>query len=115
MQVGRWRRLFCPRRNSRRTRMSDSLRALLIDDERLARRELRKLLAMHDDIAVVDEAATIAEAVASIGRTNPNLIFLDIQLTGESGFDLFQHIEQELDVIFVTAFDQHALRAFEVN
>jgi two-component system LytT family response regulator len=92
-----------------------SLRALLIDDERLARRELAKLLGAHPDVEVVAEAATISEATQALDGFRPNLVFLDIQLRGESGFDLCEHLDSDLNLIFVTAFDQHALRAFEVN
>ena len=95
--------------------MSATLRALLIDDERLARRELAKMLGEHEDVAVVGEAASIDEAAALVTKTKPSLVFLDVQLAGETGFELFSRVEASFNVIFVTAFDQHALRAFEVN
>jgi len=90
-------------------------RAIIVDDERLARRELAYLLRDHPDVEVVAEASCIAEAVAAIERTQPDLVFLDIQMPGESGFDLFDRVRLTAKVIFVTAHDDFALRAFEVN
>lgn len=90
-------------------------RAIIIDDERLARKEMRALLAEFDEIAVIGEAENIAEAVRLIRAEKPNLVFLDIQLSGENGFDLLEHVEQNFKLIFVTAFDAYAIRAFEVN
>ena len=90
-------------------------RALIVDDERLARRELAYLLREHPEIEIVAEAGSVAEAVAAIERTQPDLVFLDIQMPGESGFELFERARLAARVIFVTAHDQFALRAFEVN
>lgn len=90
-------------------------RALIVDDERLARRELRYLLENHPEIEVIGDAATITEAVEAIGRHDPDLVFLDVQMPGETGFDLFERTRLDADVIFVTAHDEFALRAFEVN
>jgi two-component system LytT family response regulator len=90
-------------------------RALIVDDERLARRELAYLLREHPEIEVVAEAGSVAEAAAAVGRTRPDLVFLDIQMPGESGFELFDRTRLVARVIFVTAHDRFALRAFEVN
>lgn len=90
-------------------------RALLVDDERLARKELRSLLAEHDAIEVVGEADGVAAAAAQIDALAPDVVFLDIQMPGETGFDLFDAVDRPLKVIFVTAYDQHAIRAFDVN
>ncbi|MFT3745891.1 MAG: LytTR family DNA-binding domain-containing protein [Pyrinomonadaceae bacterium] len=90
-------------------------RAIIVDDERLARKEMRRLLAEHDEVIVVGEAEDLSEAVELINREKPNLIFLDIQLSNENGFDLLERVERRLNVIFVTAFDAYAIRAFEVN
>jgi two-component system, LytTR family, response regulator len=95
--------------------MPESLRALLVDDERLARRELAKMLKVHPDVLVVGEAVSVAEAALQVSRLHPNLVFLDIQLAGETGFALLDRIDSHLDFIFVTAYDQYAIRAFEVN
>jgi len=90
-------------------------KALIVDDERLARRELIYLLRLHPEIEVVAEAATIAEALEAMDKTSPELLFLDVQLPGESAFDLFDRTNVLAHVVFVTAFDQFAVRAFEVN
>ncbi|ACB74267.1 LytR/AlgR family response regulator transcription factor [Opitutus terrae] len=90
-------------------------RALIVDDERLARRELAYLLADHPEIEVAAEAGSVGEAAAALERLRPELLFLDIQMPGESGFDLFERARVTARVIFVTAHDQFALRAFEVN
>ncbi|MEO0558391.1 MAG: LytTR family DNA-binding domain-containing protein [Bacteroidota bacterium] len=101
--------------------MSRRLRAVLVDDERLARVELRRLLAEHDDLEVIGEAEDAASArtlladLAAAG-TPPDVLFLDVKMPGESGFDLLASLETVPSaVIFVTAYDEHALRAFEVS
>jgi two-component system LytT family response regulator len=91
------------------------LRALVIDDERLARRELRGLLAVHDAIEVVGEAASATEAVEMVARLRPDVLFLDVQLCPGTGFDLLERLDHPARIVFVTAFDVFALRAFEVN
>lgn len=95
--------------------MSAELTALIVDDERLARRELRALLAAHPQVRVIGEAQDLDEAVQLLTRENPDVVFLDIQLGAQSGFDLFSRIEVAIPVVFVTAHDAHALRAFDVN
>lgn len=91
------------------------MKALLVDDERLARLELRRLLAAHPDIEIVAEAANATEARAAIEAHDPDLVFLDIQMPGETGFDLLESLERAPQVIFTTAYDQFALKAFEVS
>jgi two-component system LytT family response regulator len=91
------------------------LRAVVIDDERLARRELRAMLAVHDAIEVVGEAASVEQAVAAVAALRPDVIFLDIQLSPGTGFDLLERLDHAVRIVFVTAFDAFALRAFEVN
>jgi two-component system, LytTR family, response regulator len=91
------------------------MRALLIDDEPLARRELERLLRMHPQIEIVGEAADVDQAERRIVQLQPQLIFLDIQMPGGSGFDLLARLEALPRVIFTTAYDQHAVQAFEVN
>lgn len=89
--------------------------AIIVDDERLSRKELRTLLAEIGDVEVVGDADSVASAIAIIEQTQPDIIFLDIQMPGESGFDLIEKIEVKANIIFVTAFDEYALKAFEVN
>jgi len=90
------------------------MKALLIDDEPLARAEMRRLLLAHPDIEIVGEAADADEARIAIKRTDPDLLFLDIQMPEETGFDLLASLSDRVPpVIFSTAFDQHAVRAFE--
>jgi len=91
------------------------MRAIIIDDERLARAELRKLLQDFPEIEVVDEAANAEEGIEKIEAQNPDLIFLDIQMPGKTGFDMLSSLEKSPNVIFTTAYDEYALKAFEVN
>ncbi|MBU3003671.1 LytR/AlgR family response regulator transcription factor [Paraglaciecola arctica] len=90
-------------------------RALLVDDERLARQELRELLSDFEDIRIVGEAKNLTEAVNIIKGEKPDVVFLDIQLRNENGFDLLEKVEHNFKLIFVTAFDEFAIRAFEIN
>lgn len=91
------------------------LRALIIDDERLARNELRRLLGRHPGIEIVGEAANAKEARKAIGELEPDVLFLDVQMPGESGFELLASLDAVPFVVFTTAFDEYALRAFEVS
>ncbi len=90
-------------------------RAIIIDDERLARNELRKLLQDFPQVEVIDEAANAAEGIEKIDSLMPDLVFLDIQMPGKTGFDMLQELERAPHVIFTTANDEYALKAFEVN
>lgn len=91
------------------------LRVLLVDDERLARAELRRLLKMHPAVEIVGEAASALEAMAQIAALQPDLLLLDVQMPGGSGFDLLGALDAAPEVIFCTAYDQYALQAFEVS
>jgi two-component system LytT family response regulator len=91
------------------------MKAIIVDDERLARVNLKKLLEPHPKIEIVGEASSCQGAVDMINMFNPQLIFLDIQLSGETGFDLLEIIDNSIKIIFVTAYDEYAIRAFEVN
>jgi two-component system LytT family response regulator len=91
------------------------MKALIIDDERLARLELRRLLGEHPEVEIVGEARGGEEALALIAKLGPDAIFLDIQMPGMSGFDLLERLEDLPQVIFTTAYDEYALKAFEVN
>ncbi len=89
--------------------------AIIIDDERLARNELKKMLALHPEIEVVGEAANADEGLNLINELTPDLILLDVQMPVKTGFDLLQELERLPAVIFTTAYDEYAIRAFEVN
>ncbi len=91
------------------------IKAVIIDDERLARNELKKLLQDFPEIEVVAEAANANEGIEKIDSLNPDLIFLDIQMPGKTGFDMLAELDKAPDVIFTTAYDDYALKAFEVN
>ena len=90
-------------------------KAIIIDDERLARNELKKLLLEFPDVEVIDEAANAAEGIEKIDALSPDLIFLDIQMPGKTGFDMLTELDKAPHVIFTTAYDEYALKAFEVN
>jgi two-component system, LytTR family, response regulator len=92
-----------------------AIKTLLIDDERLARLELRKLLKEHPSIEILEEAANAEEAMQKIDQLKPDLIFLDIQMPGKTGFDLLAELDRAPQVIFTTAHHEFALKAFEVN
>jgi len=94
---------------------SEEIRALIVDDERLARENLKELLKDQWDVRIIGEARNADEAERMINALSPNLVFLDIQMPGGSGFDLLARLEDPPSVIFVTAYDQYAIRAFEVN
>jgi two-component system LytT family response regulator len=91
------------------------MKAIIVEDEAPARRELRRLLADYPWLEIVGEAGNVVEAATQVERLTPDLIFLDIQMPGGSGFDLLGKLEHVPQVIFTTAHDEHALRAFEVN
>ena len=90
-------------------------KALLIDDEPPARNVLRTLLGAHPSVTIVGEAGTMKAARDLLAQGDYTLVFLDIQLRGGTGFDLLPHVREGAAVVFVTAHDEHALRAFEVN
>jgi two-component system, LytTR family, response regulator len=92
-----------------------TLNVLIVDDERLARNELRRLLAVHADVAIAGEAASAADAEVLLRAGGIDVLFLDIQMPGGSGFDLLERLDTVPAVIFTTAFDEYAVRAFEVS
>jgi len=91
------------------------MRALIVDDERLARSELKRLLKAFPEITLVGEARHANEALEKIEELRPDLLFLDIQMPGQNGFELLETLNHLPIVIFTTAFDEYALKAFEVN
>jgi two-component system LytT family response regulator len=92
-------------------------RTIIVDDEELARRGIRKRLSRHSDFQVVAECSNAREAAQAINRESPNVVFLDVQLPGRSGIDLLSDISVKRfpHIIFVTAHDQYAVKAFEIN
>jgi len=91
------------------------MKALIVDDEPLARRELRRLLAAHRSIQIVGEAGDIDEARERIVALLPAVVFLDIQMPGGTGFDLLAQLERVPRIVFTTAYDRYAVQAFNVN
>ena len=92
-----------------------TIKTFLIDDEPLALDELALMLAKHSTIEIIGTATNSIEAISAINSLKPELIFLDINMPGKSGFELLQELEEAPHVIFVTAYDQFAIKAFEVN
>ena len=91
------------------------MKAIIIDDERLARAELRRLLAAHSEIEIAGEACNGDEALTLIAQTSPDLLLLDVQMPGLTGFDVLERLDEIPQVIFTTAYDAYAIKAFEVN
>ncbi len=91
------------------------LRTIIIDDVKLIREELKALLQDYPEIEVIGEAGTLDQAIELITTYKPDVIFLDVQLKEETGFTLLEKIDVDLKIIFITAYDQYAIRAFEVN
>jgi two-component system LytT family response regulator len=91
------------------------MKALIVDDERLARVELKRLLTPFKEIKVVGEAVNAEDALTKISELSPELIFLDIQMPGKNGFELLEELDSVPTVVFTTAYDEYALKAFEYN
>ena len=91
------------------------MKALIVDDERLARKELTNLLSEYKHIEIIGEAANADEAIELIDQKKPDILFLDIQMPGKTGFELLEELDRAPRVIFTTAYDEYALKAFEFN
>jgi two-component system, LytTR family, response regulator len=91
------------------------MKAIIIDDERLARQELKSLLSEYPEIEIIGEAVNADAAIKLINELHPELIFLDIQMPEKTGFEMLGELEKTPKVIFVTAYDEYAIKAFEVN
>jgi two-component system, LytTR family, response regulator len=91
------------------------MRALIVDDERLARKELMSLLSNHDNVEVIGEALNVDDAKEKIEQQQPDVIFLDIQMPEKTGFDLLEELDHVPLVVFITAYDEFAIQAFQVN
>jgi two-component system LytT family response regulator len=92
-----------------------NIKAIIVDEERLSRVNLRRLLEPFPEIQIAGEASSCDGALELISLHNPQLIFLDIQLHGETGFDLLELIDNSIKIIFVTAYDEYEIQAFDVN
>ncbi len=92
-----------------------SYKTIIIDDERLAREEVKRALSNYPEFVVLGEAANVDEAIVLIEKERPDLIFLDIHMPEKSGFDLLEELAVVPEVVFTTAYDQYAVKAFEVN
>ena len=98
------------------SRAKQKWKALIVDDEELARRLLQEMLGSHPEIEIAGECGNGMEAVKAVGEHKPDLLFLDVQMPKLTGFDVLELVEREgLAVIFVTAFDQYAMKAFDVH
>lgn len=91
------------------------MKAIIVDDERLARKELASMLAIYPEIEILGEASNADEALELIDSIEPELMFLDIQMPGKTGFELLEELDKSPMVVFTTAYDQFAIKAFEVN
>lgn len=94
---------------------SNTLHAIIVDDEPDARAELAELLKPHANVELAGDAANLTDALLLIEQHRPDVVFLDIEMNGENGFELLDRSEYEFKTVFVTAFNQYAIRAFEVN
>ena len=94
---------------------NEKIKAIIIDDEKLARQDLASLLEKHPEIEIVAEAGNSIEAKKMIEELDPDLIFLDIQMPGKDGFELLAELNTGAKIIFVTAYDEYAIKAFEVK
>jgi len=90
-------------------------KTIIIDDERLAREEVKRALEKHIEFEIIGEASHVDEAITLIEDLQPDLLFLDIHMPGKSGFDLLEELTNVPDVVFTTAYDQYAVKAFEMN
>ena len=92
-----------------------TFRSIIIDDEKLAREDLKAVLKDFPEIELIGEAGTANEAIKLIESANPEVVFLDIQMPGKSGFDILGEVQTDAQIIFVTAYDEYAIKAFEVS
>ena len=92
-----------------------NLKALIVDDERLARKDLTSMINEIEGIEPIGEAEDVPSAIKAIKELKPDIVFLDIQMPGQTGFDLVEQVDFKGKIIFITAYDEYALRAFEIN
>ena len=95
--------------------MMKTIKTIIIDDERLAREEVKRALEMHQEFEIIGEASHVDEAITLIEELKPDVLFLDIHMPGKSGFDLLDELTIVPEVVFTTAYDEYAVKAFELN
>jgi two-component system LytT family response regulator len=91
------------------------MKAIIVDDERLARNELRSLLAEFPEIEIIEECDSAESAIIAVDKLKPDVVFLDIHMPGKDGFGVLEELDYMPHVIFVTAYDEYAIKAFDVN
>ncbi len=92
-----------------------NIRAVIVEDSRLARNELKELIKLHDDLELVGEAANVDDGVEMIEKETPDLLFLDINMPEKNGFDLLELLDEVPITVFTTAYDEYAIKSFEYN
>ena len=92
-----------------------NIRAVIVEDSRLARNELKELIKLHDDLELVGEAANVDDGVELIEKESPDLLFLDINMPEKNGFDLLELLDEVPITVFTTAYDEYAIKSFEYN
>lgn len=91
------------------------MKAIIVDDERLARNELKRLLEEHPEVNVIEECNSAEDAIVAVDKLKPDVVFLDIHMPGKDGFGVLEELDYMPHVIFITAYDEYAIKAFEVN
>ena len=91
------------------------MKAIIVDDERLARNELKRLLEAYPEIEIIEECNSAADAIIAVDKLKPDVVFLDIHMPGKDGFGVLEELDYMPHVIFITAYDEYAIKAFEVN
>lgn len=91
------------------------IKAIIVDDERLARKELQRILTDYKNIKIIEECSNAVDAIKAIDQMQPDLVFLDIQMPGKNGFELLEELSFTPEIMFISAYDEYALKAFEVN
>ena len=92
-----------------------NIKAVIVEDSRLARNELKELIKLHDDLELVGEAANVDDGVELIEKESPDLLFLDINMPEKNGFDLLELLDEVPITVFTTAYDEYAIKSFEYN
>jgi len=91
------------------------MKAIIVDDERLARNELKRLLAEFPEVEIIEECNSAEAAIAAVDKLKPDVVFLDIHMPGKDGFGVLEELDYMPHIVFITAYDEYAIKAFEVN